>query len=201
MFLGSGTAIFKDQIAADLYRRYVWTAIGIMQRVATVCVTYGVSVAVVLIANITERGTVPAKDKWEIHSPSLFIIEVQDEGAEFMHVPGAPNPADLPNRDVLPGPDEPEAFYLIAGEILPAKPIPWHHRVTLRRREPGATLHYHEHAPRKGHTDPSPILDRGIGKHREFGKAVYGTQLQMSRSTEGVISTFNPRKHVSESIA
>ena len=193
MFLGSGTAIFKDQMAADIYRRYVWKALGIVQRIATVCVTYGVSVAIVLIANITEEGNIPPHARWEVHSPYLFTIEVEDEGPEFTHVHGAPQ--TLPNRHVLPDPDEPEAFYLIAGEMFPAKPIPWHHRVTLRRYEPGTTLHYHEHAPRKGHAEPGPILDEKDGKYREFGKAVYGTQLQMSRSTEGVVRQFKPRKH------
>lgn len=162
----------------------------IVHRVGHVCVAYGISAAVVQTGERPADNKVP--EEWEYCPPSLHHIVVEDEGEEHMDAPGVPAP--LPNADLLPDDDDPVAFYLINEELQSAKPLPWHHRVTIKRSDPKATLHYHQHAERTRHDVIPPILPETEGSSREFHTLMLGTQVQSYRHTLGVIQCVSRAK-------
>ncbi|KAI0715490.1 hypothetical protein C8T65DRAFT_643873 [Cerioporus squamosus] len=180
-FLGSATSLFKDQMSGDIYLQYAWRTLGQLQRVAHVCITYGISAAIVQVGDCPQVGELP--DEWVADDASLWLIDIEDEGAELLHLHGAPDEDELPNRHLIL---HYNAFYDINHEFVAVKHIPWHNRVKLTQTE-GSSLHYHEHARRKGHGPPPAILPEDRGKYREFMTLVFSTQVQSCRRTEGVI--------------
>ena len=169
-------------MAADIYWEFVWTANGLVHRIAHVCVTYGISVVLVQTGICPAPGTLPAV--WMNDAPSLLSIVVQDNGPDRLNVHGAP-PA-LHNANQIN--HAPNAFYVVNGQMVMAKPVAWHHRVTVRPAIPGMTWHYHQHAPRINHGPPPPILPPLTGSHVEFRGIRYGTQVQNYRLALGVVT-------------
>ncbi|KAI0691395.1 hypothetical protein C8T65DRAFT_587242 [Cerioporus squamosus] len=190
MLLGAGTSLFKDQMAADIYFQYIWTALGVVFRIAHVCVTYGISVVLVQVGVCAEAGQLP--DVWLIDPVSLTAIIVDDQGPAHMDVHGAP--PDLPNSDEID--NGPNAFYEINGLLEMAKPVPWHHKVTVRlaAKAEDRLLHYHQHAPRKGHGPPPPILPQAEGSYAAFKTLGFSTQVQNCRHAYDVIEKSKPRR-------
>ncbi|KAI0689582.1 hypothetical protein C8T65DRAFT_588543, partial [Cerioporus squamosus] len=181
-FVGSNSSLFRNQIAADIFWEYVWTVIGQVHRIAHVCVTYGISVIVVQVGDCPAQGVLP--QQWGFHAGSLVSVTVNDQGPAHMNVHGAP--PNLPNANQIN--HGPNAFYIVCGNLVMAKPVPWHHRVSVRLNGVGdGILHYHKHAPREGHGPPPPILPKDLGSHMAFTTLSFCTQVQNFRTAEGVI--------------
>lgn len=176
MFIGSVSCLYIDQTVADVYLSFAWGVNGQLLRVAGVCVSHGLSVAVVELGICPAVGVQP--NVWAIHGASLPLIRVTDHGPQHMNNLGAQ--ALLPN---LP-PAQPTAVHNVNGVHVTTKPIPWHHRVTLEQAS-GARLHYHQHARRRRHTvQPTRILPQNRGSYKSFGRLQFNTQVQLCRRIE-----------------
>ncbi|KAI0712005.1 hypothetical protein C8Q76DRAFT_621605 [Earliella scabrosa] len=174
-FLGSTGSLFRNQAAADIYLQYYWRTVGWLRRVRVVCVTWGLSVAVVERAFRAHPNNAPTN--WQIDNPGLMTITVQDQGQQFTHLPYVP--ANLPNAASILAPG---AYYNVNGQLHVAHPIPWHHGVALRSSRKNKLLHYHQHARRTKRTGgPPPILPENVGNHYTFREMRYSTQVQNCR--------------------
>ncbi|RPD60451.1 hypothetical protein L226DRAFT_469431 [Lentinus tigrinus ALCF2SS1-7] len=188
MMLGSGASLHRDQTAADIFWENIWTANGVVHRVLHVCVTWGISVVLVQTGVCPEEGKLP--DVWHDHALSLQAVRVDDDGPENLDVHGAP--AALPNANQIN--HGPNAFYVVDGRVALAKPVPWHHRVTVRPAREGETWHYHQCAPRKDHGPPPPVLPVNKGSHVEFTALRFSTQVQSYRTAVGVVRHDRPAR-------
>ncbi|KAI0817016.1 hypothetical protein BC628DRAFT_1096225 [Trametes gibbosa] len=143
-WMGSSSSMFQEQLAADIYLQDIWQTAGYVQRVATICVSWGMSVAVMEEAHAPVAGS---PGPWHIANYRLQQIIVRDFGQQHLLVPGAPL--------VLPGAQPPGlGIFLINGQHTMAHRLPWHHRLILEVSDPNGepiALHYHKHKPRKGH--------------------------------------------------
>ncbi|OJT03901.1 hypothetical protein TRAPUB_8958 [Trametes pubescens] len=174
-FIGSSAGAFLDQLAADIYLQNIWTTQGRVRRVGVACVSWGLSLAMIQQAVAPQPGR---PGNWSTSVTLRHLLRVDDPGPQEMGV----QPVLLPNN-TPPGED----IFVINGRGVRGPKLPWHHRVTLRVRAPGrrgedVQLHYHKHAPRKGHgPEPPKILPKVKGRHYIFDEVIYSTQIQNCR--------------------
>ncbi|KAI0819710.1 hypothetical protein BC628DRAFT_1423540 [Trametes gibbosa] len=176
-WMGSSASMFKEQLAADIYLQDIWHTQGQVQRVATICVSWGMSIAVI------EQAAAPVPGQpgpWHIDNGVYNMIVVQDFGQQQLLVPRTPNV--LPNAQPVG-----VGLFVVDGMHVTATRLPWHHRLTMEIHDKNGrvTLHYHNHKPRKDHLKmaPPPVreLDDPKRKHWILDQVIYSTQIQNCR--------------------
>ncbi|KAH9849162.1 hypothetical protein C2E23DRAFT_737931 [Lenzites betulinus] len=178
-WLGSSKSMFKEQLAADIYLQDIWHTQGPVRRVATICVSWGMSIAVIQEAYAPVPGQ---PGPWNIENDLNHMIMVQDFGLQQLVVPGAPD--DLPNQQPAG-----VGHFVVNNLAVMAARLPWHHRLIMEvqglEHEGRLRLHYHKHHPRKGHRKMEPPKIRGPNdpkrKHWIFDQVVFSTQIQNCR--------------------
>ncbi|KAH9924053.1 uncharacterized protein B0H18DRAFT_878264 [Fomitopsis serialis] len=175
IFLGSTGNLFPQQVAADIYLQSAFAQAVPMWRVATVCLSWGMSV-------VTTQRSLDQGNTWGfIFVPWRPRIHVHDQGIRPVQV-FIPHPiAGALAHQGLP----PMGLYNINGQLIIGWHSPWHHQVevTSLLPLPPHELHYHTHERRRGHEHlVAPAIMNGPGaKHHIFRRLHYSSQVQNFR--------------------
>lgn len=140
-FIGSIGSRFMDQQMNDLYLRHYWTTVGQLERIAFVCIHWGVSVAVVQVANALTAG-----------HPGQFVLNPGGHASITLQNLGQDPEVQGPLPNVVPAP----AGLISNGVFIQGHPLAWHDKFVLQATNNQA-IHYHAHEKRDDHTITPPI--------------------------------------------
>lgn len=205
-FIGSSAGAFLDQMAADIYLQNIWTTQGRVRRVGVACVGWGLSVGMIQEADSPEPGR---PGIWSHNNALRDLLRVDDEGPQNGGVqPGVALPNDtapgedifVVNEQAVRGPKLPWHHRLTLRVRVPdeaeevegdeedgedEQDVEDGQDGECEPDEEGGEhvqLHYHKHAPRKGHgPKPPKILPKVKGKHYIFDEVIFSTQIQNCR--------------------
>ncbi len=159
-FIGSASARFVDQQTNDLYLNHHWSTVGAIDRVAIVCIHWG------LLAAFVESGVAAATGQ-----PEQFVFNPGGTGIILAQHLGHDPEVQGPLPNVIP---QPTGIWS-NGIFVPGHSLPWHERLEVRPAHV-PHLHYHKHKKRNNHQTTNDIDPNG--KYKWGGRVALGTHVQ-----------------------
>lgn len=162
-FIGSTASRFVDQQTNDIYLDHYWSANGPIDRVAFICIHWG------LLGAFVESAVAPVVGQpgpFSLNPGGTGIINIQNMGQE----PEVQGP--LPNVVAQP------TGMWSNGVFVPGHSVPWHDKLELSPIH-APHIHYHAHKKRNDHQITPDI--KPDGKYKWGQRITLGTHVQNFR--------------------
>ena len=181
--MGASGHLHRQQHASDVYFEDAWdedmNGVGERVRIGSMCEAWGFSF---IFTETTITAGAVTHQEWRPDAGNCLNIVGLDQGQQHT----ARQDVQLIVTQISP----PHlAAYQVMGHVVPGWRLPWHHRCSISRvpladdDEP-PSIHYHEHHRRKKGQLHAPPIKQG-GKHWEFLRVEYGSQVQNYRRAVG----------------